>query len=110
MYTASLNGYQCSEGELGAQQRLGNVSAVWHSVLAIHTQSTLLLMLLSFALAGTSWLAYLGLIVAGGMFAYQIAVLDINDGEQCLALFKSNNRVGLIIFAGLFLSFLFLVP
>ena len=46
VYTASLNGYQCSEGELGAQQRLGNVSAVWHSVLAIHTQSTLLLMLL----------------------------------------------------------------
>ncbi|GAC1041829.1 4-hydroxybenzoate octaprenyltransferase [Rhizobium sp. No.120] len=71
---------------------------------------TLLLMLLSFALVGTSWLAYLGLIVAGGMFAYQIAVLDINDGAQCLALFKSNNRVGLIIFAGLFLSFLFLSP
>ncbi|MGY5800623.1 4-hydroxybenzoate octaprenyltransferase [Rhizobium sp. LEGMi12c] len=72
--------------------------------------TALLLMLLSFALAGTSWLAYLGLVVAGGMFAYQIAVLDINNGEQCLALFKSNNRVGLIIFAGLFLSFLFLVP
>ncbi len=70
----------------------------------------LLLMLVSFALAGTSWLAYAGLIIAGGMLAYQIAVLDINDGEQCLALFKSNNRVGLIIFAGLFLSFLFLVP
>ena len=72
--------------------------------------AALLLMLVSFALAGTSWLAYAGLIVAGGMFAYQIAVLDINDAEQCLALFKSNNRVGLIIFAGLFLSFLFLVP
>ncbi|MGG6896624.1 MULTISPECIES: 4-hydroxybenzoate octaprenyltransferase [Rhizobium] len=72
--------------------------------------ATLLLMLIAFTLAGTSWLAYLGLIAAGGMFAYQIAVLDINDGEQCLALFKSNNRVGLIIFAGLFLSFLLLIP
>ncbi|TXI07163.1 MAG: 4-hydroxybenzoate octaprenyltransferase [Rhizobium sp.] len=72
--------------------------------------ATLLLMLLSFALAGAGWLSYVGLIAAGGMFAYQILVLDINDGEQCLALFKSNNRVGLIIFAGLFLSFLFLVP
>ncbi|ENN89017.1 4-hydroxybenzoate polyprenyl transferase [Rhizobium freirei PRF 81] len=72
--------------------------------------ATLLLMLIAFALAGTSWLAYLGLLAAGGMFAYQIAVLDINDGEQCLALFKSNNRVGLIIFAGLFLSFLLLIP
>ena len=47
-----------------------------------------------------------GLIAAGVMLAYQIAVLDIDDGEQCLALFKSNSRVGLIVFAGLFLSFL----
>jgi len=72
--------------------------------------ATLLSMLVAFALAGAGGLSYIGLIIAGGMFAYQIAVLDINDGEQCLALFKSNNRVGLIIFAGLFLSFLFLVP
>ncbi|CAN7194400.1 4-hydroxybenzoate octaprenyltransferase [Rhizobium rhizogenes] len=71
--------------------------------------ATLVLMLLSFALAGAGWLSYLGLLVAGGMFAYQIVVLDINDGEQCLALFQSNNRVGLIIFASLFLSFLLLV-
>ncbi|MFS8049318.1 4-hydroxybenzoate octaprenyltransferase [Rhizobium sp. BR 314] len=72
--------------------------------------ATLFLMLIAFALAGASWLSYVGLVIAGGMFAYQIAVLDINDGEQCLALFKSNNRVGLIIFAGLSLSFLLLVP
>jgi 4-hydroxybenzoate polyprenyltransferase len=72
--------------------------------------AALALMLLAFLLAGAGWLSYAGLIVAGGMFTYQIAVLDINDGEQCLALFKSNNRVGLMIFAGLFLSFLILVP
>lgn len=72
--------------------------------------ATLILMLIAFALAGAGWLSYVGLIVAGGMFAYQIAVLDIHDGEQCRALFLSNNRVGLIIFAGLFLSFLLLVP
>ncbi|WFU09690.1 4-hydroxybenzoate octaprenyltransferase [Rhizobium sp. CB3090] len=72
--------------------------------------ATLVLMLLSFALAGAGWLSYVGLIVAGGMFAYQIAVLDINDAQQCMILFRSNGKVGLIIFAGLFLSFLFLVP
>jgi len=72
--------------------------------------ATLVLMLLSFALAGAGWLSDVGLLVAGGMFAYQIAVLDINDAQQCLTLFKSNSKVGLIIFAGLFLSFLFLVP
>lgn len=71
---------------------------------------TIVLMFVAFALAGVGAFAYVGLIVAGGMFAYQIVTLDIDDPEQCLALFKSNGRVGLIIFAGLFLSLLFAVP
>jgi 4-hydroxybenzoate polyprenyltransferase len=65
---------------------------------------TLILLLLSFSLAGAGFLAILGLLVAGALLAWQIKVLDINDGAQCLALFKSNNRVGLIIFAGLLLA------
>jgi 4-hydroxybenzoate polyprenyltransferase len=69
--------------------------------------ATLLLMVLAFVLASAGWIAFLGLLVAGGMFAYQIAVLDINDGAQCLALFKSNHKVGAIIFVGLLLSMLF---
>ena len=56
---------------------------------------------LSVWLAGASWLAYAGLAVAGLMLAWQIAIVDIDDGDQCLALFKSNNRVGLAIFLGL---------
>ena len=71
---------------------------------------TLLLMFLSFALAGVGLLAFIGLLIAAGMFAWQIRTLDINDGAQCLALFKSNNRVGLIIFLGLFVSLLFAIP
>lgn len=71
--------------------------------------AALVLMLLSFALAGAGWLSYIGLLIAGGMFAYQIAVLDINDAQQCLALFRFNGKVGLIIFSGLFLSFLLLI-
>jgi 4-hydroxybenzoate polyprenyltransferase len=35
------------------------------------------------------------------MLGRQIAVVDIDDGDQCLALFKSNNRVGWVLFAGL---------
>lgn len=71
---------------------------------------TIVLMFVAFALAGAGAFAYVGLIVAGGMFAYQIVTLDIDDPVQCLTLFKSNGRVGLIIFAGLFLSLLFAVP
>ncbi len=65
---------------------------------------TFLLLWISFALAGVGLLAYLGLLVAGVMLAYQILVLDIHDGDQCLALFKFNTRVGLVIFAGLVLA------
>ncbi|TCU19810.1 4-hydroxybenzoate polyprenyltransferase [Rhizobium laguerreae] len=71
---------------------------------------TLLLMFIAFALAGANLIAFLALLGAAGMFAWQIVRLDINDPDQCLALFKSNNRVGLIIFFGLFVSLLFAIP
>jgi 4-hydroxybenzoate polyprenyltransferase len=71
---------------------------------------TLVLMFIAFALAGANLIAFLGLLGAAGMFAWQIVRLDIDDADQCLALFKSNNRVGLIIFFGLFISLLFAIP
>jgi 4-hydroxybenzoate polyprenyltransferase len=40
------------------------------------------------------------------MLTYQILVLNIHDPAQCLALFKFNSIVGLIIFAGLVLALL----
>jgi len=66
--------------------------------------AALLLLLLSFLCAGVGLIAYLGLLVAAAMFAYQILVLDIRNGAECLALFKSNGQVGAIIFAGLLLA------
>jgi 4-hydroxybenzoate polyprenyltransferase len=61
----------------------------------------ILLLLVSFALAGAGLLAYVGLLIAAILLFYQILVLDIHDAAQCLALFKFNNVVGLILFAGL---------
>lgn len=65
---------------------------------------TLVLLLVAFVLAGAAFPAILGLIAAGVLLGWQIKVLDIDDGAQCLKLFKSNNRVGYIIFAGLVLA------
>ncbi|WEZ84201.1 4-hydroxybenzoate octaprenyltransferase [Rhizobium sp. 32-5/1] len=65
---------------------------------------TVLLLLISFMAAGVGFLAYLGLLVAAILLAYQILVLDIRDAAQCLALFKFNGTVGLIIFTGLLLA------
>lgn len=58
----------------------------------------------AFALAGTPWLAFAGLALAGLMLFRQIAVLDIRDPAQCLALFKANNRVGAVVFLGLMVA------
>lgn len=59
------------------------------------------LMLLAFLAAGAGLFAYLGLLIAAVLLIYQILVLNIHDPLQCLALFKFNGVVGLIIFAGL---------
>lgn len=62
---------------------------------------TVVLIALAFWLSGVGLVAWLGLVVAAAMLFWQIATLDIDDPEQCLALFKSNGVVGLILFAGL---------
>jgi 4-hydroxybenzoate polyprenyltransferase len=45
--------------------------------------------------------ALAGLLAAGAHMARQIRVLDIDDPDQCLKLFKSNSVVGWLIFLGL---------
>jgi 4-hydroxybenzoate polyprenyltransferase len=45
--------------------------------------------------------ALAGLVAAAAHMARQIRVLDIDDPDQCLKLFKSNNTVGWLIFLGL---------
>ncbi|MCR9138829.1 MAG: 4-hydroxybenzoate octaprenyltransferase [Alphaproteobacteria bacterium] len=55
-------------------------------------------------LASSPWPVFAGLSLAGIMLARQIIILDIDDPDQCLALFKSNNRVGWTVFASLCLG------
>jgi 4-hydroxybenzoate polyprenyltransferase len=57
--------------------------------------------LAAFWLTGVAWPAYAGLAIAVVLLGWQIRVIDIDDTDQCLALFKANSRVGLIVFAGL---------
>lgn len=59
------------------------------------------LMAAAFAVAHVPLPALAGLAAAGLHMARQIRVLDINDANQCLALFKSNTTVGWMIFIGL---------
>jgi 4-hydroxybenzoate polyprenyltransferase len=51
-----------------------------------------------------------GLVFALGLFAFaahlswQVVRLDIDDSDNCLAVFKSDRDAGLILFAGLVLQ------
>jgi 4-hydroxybenzoate polyprenyltransferase len=49
-------------------------------------------------LAGAGWLFFAGLAVACGHLLWQIATVDIDDADNCLARFKSNRDFGLIVF------------
>lgn len=63
--------------------------------------AAVLLVAAAFVLAGVAFWAWLGLLAAAAHFARQIVVLDMDDADQCLALFKSNSAAGGMIFAGL---------
>lgn len=61
----------------------------------------LLFFAVAFALAEVPMPALAGLIAAGAHMARQIRVINIDNPDQCLALFRSNNVVGWLIFLGL---------
>ncbi len=53
-------------------------------------------------LAGLAWPFYVGLAAGAAQLAWQAATVDTENGPDCLAKFKSNNRpFGLILFAGI---------
>ncbi|RST78881.1 4-hydroxybenzoate octaprenyltransferase [Aquibium carbonis] len=62
--------------------------------------SALLLMGAACASAMAPFPALAGLLAAGAHMMRQVQALDIDDPDQCLALFRSNNTVGWLIFLG----------
>ena len=53
------------------------------------------------ALAGLAWPFYLGLAAEAAQLAWQAAAVDIDAPADCLAKFKSNRLLGLIVFAAI---------
>ncbi|MTI18630.1 4-hydroxybenzoate octaprenyltransferase [Rhodobacteraceae bacterium RKSG542] len=51
--------------------------------------------------AGAVGPAYIGALLAAAHMGWQIKTIDIDNPDQCLALFKSNTKVGWLIFLGL---------
>ena len=53
------------------------------------------------ALAGLGAAFHVAVAGTGVHLAWQVARVDIDDAANCLAVFKSNIRLGWIVFAGL---------
>lgn len=76
----------------------GKNTKVW---LSLFYGLTLCLFAGAFAWAGVAWPAYVGLAAAALHMGRQIRILNIDDADQCLALFKSNTAIGWMVFIGL---------
>jgi len=54
--------------------------------------------------AGGGFFSYVGLLLVGIHFLWQIRWLDIGNPQNCLMIFSSNRNLGIIFFAGLVLG------
>jgi 4-hydroxybenzoate polyprenyltransferase len=78
--------------------RLGAASRPW---LAVFYGLAAVLLALCGVLAGLAWPFYVALGVAALHFVWQAMRVALDDQKDCLAKFKSNRDVGLILFAGI---------
>ncbi|MBK8173876.1 MAG: 4-hydroxybenzoate octaprenyltransferase [Rhodospirillales bacterium] len=83
--------------------RFGGATPLW---LWGFYATTVLLLALSGALAGMGWPFYLGLTGVAAHFVWQIVRLDIESAHRCLALFKANRWVGLMVFVAIVLGWI----
>jgi 4-hydroxybenzoate polyprenyltransferase len=58
----------------------------------------------AFLAAGLGAAAYVGLAVGAAQLAWQVAVVDIDDPDKCLMIFRSNHVFGWLLFAGLLID------
>jgi 4-hydroxybenzoate polyprenyltransferase len=61
---------------------------------------TLLLFGVAIQLAGLAWPAWVGLALVAAHLAWQVAAVDIDDPQDCLAKFRANRWIGWLLLAG----------
>ncbi len=85
-------------GVKSSARRLGEATRPW--LYAFYAVAVALIGVAG-ALAGLAWPFYLGLAAAAAQLAWQAARVDIDAPADCLAKFKSNKGLGLIVFAAI---------
>ena len=74
------------------------------SMLVLFYGLTLVGWIAGIVLITTAWPAVLALAAVAAHFVWQISTLDTDRSDNCLARFKSNRDVGLILTLGLLLA------
>ncbi len=72
-------------------------------VAGFYTAAVVLLALAGW-LAELAWPFFLGLVAVAAQFAWQVRRLNIEDPDDCLALFRSNRLAGLLVLASIALG------
>ena len=70
-------------------------------VLSLFYTAAVLLVGLAGAAAGAGQVYAIGCVIFGAHLGWQIGALEIDDGDLCLRLFKSNRDAGLLLFAAM---------
>jgi 4-hydroxybenzoate polyprenyltransferase len=78
--------------------RFGAETKKWLTGFAI---AQVLLTAIAFKAADIGWPAYFFLIVIAGHLTWQIIAADLNNPKDCLAKFKSNRNLGLLLLVGI---------
>ncbi len=81
--------------------KLGAATRPW---LSAFYSGCVALLALAGALVGLSWPFYAALTAVAAHFCWQVARLDLDDPKDCLAKFKSNRTVGLLVFLAIVLG------
>jgi 4-hydroxybenzoate polyprenyltransferase len=72
--------------------------------LAVVYGAMLVCLLAAVALSGAHWLAAMALALPAALLARQVATFDMHDPAHCLALFRSNRDVGILVALALLLG------
>jgi 4-hydroxybenzoate polyprenyltransferase len=81
--------------------RFGKNTPAW---LALFYGITIVGITLAGVLVGAGYVFYGGMALAAGHLIWQIATLDMDDGQNCLDRFRSNHLFGAIVFFALILD------
>ncbi len=89
---------------VGVKSSAIRLGASTKPALVVFFAAAVVLMLLAGAAADARWPYFLCVLLGVPMFAWQVSTLDMRDPDNCLARFKSNRDVGLLIAFGAFLG------